>query len=70
MKFFALAAVAVMSTQAIKIREEDSVGIQVVTAGQDQKCATGQTAKVHYTATLQDGTVFDSSRTRGEPIEF
>jgi len=32
--------------------------------------ATGDTIKVHYEGTLDDGTVFDSSHKRGEPLEF
>ncbi len=38
--------------------------------GQGTTPAKGQTVKVHYTGKLENGTVFDSSVTRGEPIEF
>lgn len=33
------------------------------------KAKNGDTVKVHYTGTLEDGTVFDSS-TESEPLEF
>ena len=34
------------------------------------KVATGDNVKVHYRGTLPDGTEFDNSHTRGEPLEF
>jgi len=38
--------------------------------GKGAKPAAGQKIKVHYTGKLTDGTIFDSSIARGEPIEF
>tara|TARA_R110002012_G_scaffold252560_3_gene431570 strand:- start:825 stop:1277 length:453 start_codon:yes stop_codon:yes gene_type:complete len=34
------------------------------------KVTTGQNVSVHYKGTLSDGTEFDNSRTRGEPMSF
>lgn len=39
-------------------------------AGTGAQAAAGKTVKVHYTGKFPDGKVFDSSYSRGEPIEF
>ena len=57
------------------LREEVTVtesGLQyeVLKEGKGKKPTAEQTVKVHYEGTLIDGTVFDSSYQRGEPIEF
>ena len=61
--------------QANALREEVKVtesGLQyeVIEEGKGAKPTAEQTVKVHYEGTLIDGTVFDSSYQRGEPIEF
>ncbi|MBQ4018492.1 MAG: FKBP-type peptidyl-prolyl cis-trans isomerase, partial [Paludibacteraceae bacterium] len=57
------------------LREEVKVtdsGLQyeVLVQGKGPKPTAESTVKVHYEGTLIDGTVFDSSYQRGEPIEF
>ena len=42
----------------------------VLEEGDGEKPAATSNVKVHYTGTLLDGTVFDSSVERGEPIDF
>jgi FKBP-type peptidyl-prolyl cis-trans isomerase len=41
-----------------------------VEAGTGVQATAGKMVKVHYTGKLTNGTVFDSSYKRGEPIEF
>lgn len=44
--------------------------VEDVSVGTGDEAKAGQTLSMHYTGTLDDGTVFDSSRTRGAPFEF
>ena len=48
----------------------DSLQYEVITEGTGVKPKTTDTVKVNYHGTLLDGTVFDRSVERGEPIEF
>ena len=41
-----------------------------VAEGQGDRAKAGQTAVVHYTGWLTNGTKFDSSKDRGEPFSF
>lgn len=43
---------------------------KVLTAGTGAKPTSASTVKIHYTGSLIDGTVFDSSVKRGQPAEF
>lgn len=44
--------------------------VEDVVVGTGDEAQAGQTISVHYTGTLDDGTVFDSSKTRGTPFSF
>lgn len=41
-----------------------------ITLGHGKETSRGALCSVHYTGTLSDGTVFDSSHKRGKPFQF
>lgn len=49
---------------------ETGLQYEIITEGTGLSPSDTNTVKVHYTGTLINGKVFDSSRDRGEPIEF
>jgi FKBP-type peptidyl-prolyl cis-trans isomerase FklB len=49
---------------------ESGLQFEVVTEGTGEIPTSSQSVRVHYHGQLTDGTVFDSSVTRGQPAEF
>ncbi|MDF9829884.1 FKBP-type peptidyl-prolyl cis-trans isomerase [Parabacteroides sp. PF5-6] len=52
------------------ITTESGLQYQVITEGTGERPTATDRVKVHYTGTLLDGKVFDSTADRGEPAEF
>ena len=48
----------------------DGLEVTVLEGGSGDPIQNGSIAVVHYTGTLDDGTVFDSSYNRGAPFKF
>lgn len=49
---------------------ESGLQYVILEEGTGEQAQPGSVVRVHYTGTLEDGTVFDSSRERGEPFTF
>ncbi|MDR1937585.1 MAG: FKBP-type peptidyl-prolyl cis-trans isomerase [Tannerellaceae bacterium] len=57
-------------TKSEVITTESGLQYQVISEGTGDRPKETDQVKVHYTGTLLDGTVFDSSVERGEPVTF
>jgi FKBP-type peptidyl-prolyl cis-trans isomerase FkpA len=67
----ALATSAAFADKAPAVQTLPSgVVVTHLTVGKGAKPKATQAVKVHYEGTLKDGTVFDSSYKRGQPISF
>jgi FKBP-type peptidyl-prolyl cis-trans isomerase len=64
----ASAPAAAAGSKVVKLPSGTEYEDVVVGTGAEAKA--GSTVFVHYTGTLKDGTKFDSSRDRGEPLPF
>jgi len=60
------------SAENINMTDKNNEGLIVVDieVGSGKEAKAGDTAIMHYTGTLDDGTKFDSSVDRGDPLEF
>lgn len=53
-----------------EVKKEKNVKIEDIKVGEGAGIHAGQRITVHYTGTLENGTVFDSSHKRNQPFEF
>lgn len=49
---------------------QEEVKIEEIAPGEGAAAEAGKFIRVHYTGTLDNGDVFDSSLDRGQPLEF
>lgn len=61
---------ATQNPDAEMLTTESGLQYQDVVVGTGKEAVSGNRVSVHYTGTFPDGTVFDSSVSRGVPFEF
>jgi peptidyl-prolyl cis-trans isomerase A (cyclophilin A) len=57
-------------TEPEEVIDPNAFRVEVTKEGSGPKVPKGSSVSVHYTGTLLDGTVFDSSLTRNQPFSF
>jgi FK506-binding protein 2 len=71
MRFLSLSVAVLASAASTVLASGDKLKIDVTHKVEcERKTKSGDNIEVHYTGTLTDGTVFDSSLNRGQPIGF
>ncbi len=60
----------ILSLFAYANEEPTKLRVDIINPGYGEEAKEGQVVIAHYTGTLEDGTVFDSSRERDEPFAF
>lgn len=66
----ALLSLTLMACSGGTVTTPSGLKYEVLASGNGQSAQAGDTAVVHYTGWLVDGTKFDSSVDRGTPFEF
>jgi FKBP-type peptidyl-prolyl cis-trans isomerase len=56
--------------EPVRPARADGLIIEDLVVGKGREVHTGDRVRVHYDGHFEDGTTFDSSRTRGEPATF
>lgn len=67
---FGQSLVSIFNNTNTNMTQGSGLGIQDIVVGTGESAMVGSRVVVHYTGRFTDGTVFDSSVSRNEPLQF